>query len=76
MSPELLDWLSKAGVGGILILALWLFKDRIYFSFGQPPEGIRFRHPADTIDGAPDDTPSSVPLPKRSGPGNSQRRSR
>ncbi|WP_420129871.1 hypothetical protein [Longimicrobium sp.] len=48
MSPEMLTWLSKTGgAAGILILALWLFRDRIYFSFGQPPAGIRFRHPED-----------------------------
>jgi hypothetical protein len=50
MSPEMLTWLSKTGgAAAVLILALWLFRDRIYFSFGEPPAGVRFRHPADSL---------------------------
>lgn len=66
MSPEMLTWLSKTGgAAGIVILALWLFRDRIYFSFGQPPAGIRFRHPADTADARQDDSPPEIAPPKR-----------
>lgn len=62
MSPEMLAWLSKTGgAAGIVILALWLFRDRIYFSFGQPPAGIRFRHPADPEDAARDAPPAISP---------------
>lgn len=52
MNPEILNSLIKASqTAGIIIFALWLFRDRIYFSFGQPPAGIRFRHPDDGTNG-------------------------
>lgn len=61
MNPELLNWLSKTGgAAGIVILALWLFRDRIYFSFGEPPAGVRFRHPEDALKpGKENDRPST-----------------
>lgn len=66
MSPEMLTWLSKTGgAAGIVILALWLFRDRIYFSFGQPPEGVRFRHPADGANGGKDESPPAIAPPRR-----------
>jgi hypothetical protein len=67
MSPEMLTWLSKTGgAAGIVILALWLFRDRIYFSFGQPPAGVRFRHPSDPAEGRQDESPPQIAAPRRS----------
>ena len=66
MSPEVLTWLSKTGgAAGIVILALWLFRDRIYFSFGQPPPGVRFKHPADAAEAGPDEAPPALPPPRQ-----------
>jgi hypothetical protein len=62
----MLTWLSKTGgAAGILILALWLFRDRVYFSFGQPPVGIRFKHPEDPTGAGPDESPPRIAPPRR-----------
>ena len=69
MNPELLNWLSKTGgAAGIIILALWLFRDRIYFSFGEPPAGVRFRHPTDAVKQGRDDAPRAIARPRRRRP--------
>lgn len=66
MSPDVLTWLSKTGgAAAVLILALWLFRDEIYFSFGRPPAGVQFRHPADKTSGDQDDAPRAIAPRKR-----------
>jgi hypothetical protein len=69
MSPELMNWLSKTGgAAALVILALWLFRDRIYFSFGEPPAGVRFRHPADSLRQDQDAVRPESARPKRRQP--------
>ena len=33
MDPELLNWLKRRGAVGLLIVALWIFRDHISFTF-------------------------------------------
>jgi hypothetical protein len=64
MNPEVLDWLRETGgTATIVIGALWLFKDHLYVSFGQPPAGVRFKHPADSTEARQDETSPALSPP-------------
>jgi hypothetical protein len=42
MNPEIISWLMRAGgAWGLFLFALWIFRDRIYFSFGRMPPAPR-----------------------------------
>jgi hypothetical protein len=76
MSPEILKSLMQIGGPWVLfLLALWLFRNQIYFSFGQPPAGVWFDHPEEVINRARNDAAPATTAPKQNGRRARERRS-